>query len=233
MDIEVRNMEHEIYIEVRDRDPYTSQMIGHVTTRVNFFAVPGGRAEWLELFYEGYPAGRIHFRSEFTPQIAEQFVQPMIAPQVIIEQPAYMVNPVVARMGLLKLHLIEAHLTHNTNPGLFDRMDPFVIIKVNLQEWRSAVCMGGGKNPRWEFQFMEHQVLSLDHEVYIEVRDRDPMITEMIGSARVPLRFFCVPTGLTEWIELFFMGMPAGRIQFRSEYFPEISIMGGNTTVIV
>lgn len=75
--------------------------------------------------------------------------------------------------------------------------------------------------------------MSLDHEVYIEVRDRDPMITEMIGSARVPLRFFCVPTGLTEWIELFFMGMPAGRIQFRSEYFPEISIMGGNTTVIV
>lgn len=61
------------------------------------------------------------------------------------------------------------------------------------------------------------------------------MITEMIGSARVPLRFFCVPLGLTEWIELFFMGMPAGRIQFRSEYFPEVVVGNGigNTTVIV
>ncbi len=62
------------------------------------------------------------------------------------------------------------------------------------------------------------------------------MITEMIGSARVPLRFFCIPTGLTEWIEIFFMGMPAGRIQFRSEYFPEMIVGGGiatNTTVIV
>ena len=62
------------------------------------------------------------------------------------------------------------------------------------------------------------------------------MITEMIGSARVPLKFFCIPAGMTEWIELFFMGMPAGRIQFRSEYFPEMIIGGGvatNTTVIV
>lgn len=81
---------------------------------------------------------------------------------------------------------------------------------------------------------MEHAVLSLNHEVYIEVRDRDPMITEMIGSARVPLRFFCIPAGLTEWIELFFMGMPAGRIQLRSEYFPEMMIGGGiNTTTII
>ncbi len=56
-----------MYIEVRDRDPFSSQMIGHVRSKVGFFAVPGGRAEWLELFFEGYPAGRIHFRSEFTP----------------------------------------------------------------------------------------------------------------------------------------------------------------------
>ena len=70
MDIEVRNMEHEIYIEVRDQDPMCTEMIGHATTRLNFFAVPGGRAEWLELFFLGMPAGRIHFRSEFLPQVA-------------------------------------------------------------------------------------------------------------------------------------------------------------------
>ena len=76
---------------------------------------------------------------------------PMMMPRpMIVEQPM-IVNPGVARMGLLKLHVVEAHLSHNTNPGLFERMDPFVIIKVNMQEWRSAVCMGGGKNPRWEF----------------------------------------------------------------------------------
>ena len=67
----------------------------------------------------------------------------MMPRPMIVEQPM-IVNPGVARMGLLKLHVVEAHLSHNTNPGLFERMDPFVIIKVNLQEWRSAVCMGGG-----------------------------------------------------------------------------------------
>jgi hypothetical protein len=44
-----------------------TEMIGHATTRLNFFAVPGGRAEWLELFFLGMGAGRIHFRSEFFP----------------------------------------------------------------------------------------------------------------------------------------------------------------------
>ena len=56
-----------------------------------------------------------------------------------------------------------------------------------MQEWRLVFCMGGGKNPRREFECMEHQVFDLNHEVLIEVRDRYPMITEMIGSARVPL----------------------------------------------
>ena len=57
MDIEILNMEHEIYIEVRDQDPLRTEMLGHVTLRVGFFAVPGGRKEWVELFYLGSPAG--------------------------------------------------------------------------------------------------------------------------------------------------------------------------------
>lgn len=53
MDIEVLDREHEIYIEVRDQDPMRTEMLGHVTTKVGFFAIPGGRKEWLELFYLG------------------------------------------------------------------------------------------------------------------------------------------------------------------------------------
>jgi hypothetical protein len=61
-------MLHEIYIEVRDRDPLITEPIGHCRIKVEFFALPGGREEWLELFFQGYPAGRIHFKSEFYPQ---------------------------------------------------------------------------------------------------------------------------------------------------------------------
>jgi len=53
---------------------------------------------------------------------------------------------------------------------------------------------------------MEIPVFDVMHEVYIEVRDRDPLISEMVGQARVPLSFFCKPVPLTEWIEIFFMG---------------------------
>jgi len=70
MDLEVINLDHEILIEVRDRDNVMmTEPIGHARIKLAFFAVPGGRAEWIELFYQGYPAGRIHFKSEFHPQV--------------------------------------------------------------------------------------------------------------------------------------------------------------------
>jgi hypothetical protein len=39
----VSNLEHELYVEVRDKDPYVTEMIGYATVRVNFFAVAGER----------------------------------------------------------------------------------------------------------------------------------------------------------------------------------------------
>lgn len=56
-------------------------------------------------------------------------------------------------------------------------MSPFVIIRVNGREWRSAICINGGRHPRWEFQFFDFEVANLEHEILIEVRDRDPLIT--------------------------------------------------------
>lgn len=73
--------------------------------------------------------------------------------------------------GLLKIHLIEAHLSHNTNEFSFERMSPFVFIRIGMQEWRSAVCFNSGRNPRWELQFMDHSVINPNEDVIIEVRD--------------------------------------------------------------
>lgn len=53
--------------------------------------------------------------------------------------------------GFLKLHLIEAHLAHNDREFMFEKMNPFVMIRIGMQEWRSAVCEQGGRNPRWTF----------------------------------------------------------------------------------
>lgn len=127
-----------------------------------------------------------------------------------------MVAPMM--LGFLKLHLVEAHLTHQDQ--LFERMNPVVIIKVNGIEWRSEVCVSGGRNPRWEFQHMDLEVANMEHEMYIEVRDRDPFTSQMIGHVRTKVGFFAVPGGRAEWLELFFEGYPAGRIHFRSDFTP-------------
>lgn len=99
-------------------------------------------------------------------------------------------------------------------------MNPVVLIKVNGIEWRSEVCVSGGRNPRWEFQHMDLEVANMEHEMYIEVRDRDPFTSQMIGHVRTKVGFFAVPGGRAEWLELFFEGYPAGRIHFRSEFTP-------------
>jgi len=87
-------------------------------------------------------------------------VEPVRVPQVVVGGPL---------MGHLKLHLIEAHLDHRDQN--FMKMNPYVIIKVNGREWRSAVCIGGGKRPHWTLQFMDIEVANMEHEIYIEVRD--------------------------------------------------------------
>jgi hypothetical protein len=68
MDLEVLNLDHEVYIEVRDRDPLITEMIGHCRLRVGFFVELRGREEFVELFYNSYPAGRILLRGEYWPQ---------------------------------------------------------------------------------------------------------------------------------------------------------------------
>ena len=57
---------------------------------------------------------------------------------------------VIPNEGHIRIHVQSAHLTHNTEPGLFHKMDPFVTIQVGKQQWRSAVCVNGGRNPHWQ-----------------------------------------------------------------------------------
>lgn len=59
-------------------------------------------------------------------------------------------QPIGGLLGNLKIHVKEAHLQHN-DAGFLERMSPFVIIRCEGREWRSAICEYGGRNPRWEF----------------------------------------------------------------------------------
>lgn len=39
--------------------------------------------------------------------------------------------------GILKIELVEANLTHDTE--IFGKMDPYVILRYREQEWKSKV----------------------------------------------------------------------------------------------
>lgn len=47
----------------------------------------------------------------------------------------------------------------------------------------------------WQLQFFEFEVLDMNHEIFIEVRDKDMMGSEMIGNAKVPMNFFAIAQG--------------------------------------
>lgn len=101
--------------------------------------MPGGAAEWIELWCNGFPAGTIHFKSEFFPQA----VVGGLGGPVIVEQPIVMQPQIVAPMmkqGLVKIHAVEAHLQRNDG-SIFDRMSPFVIIRIDGREvFRNQPC---------------------------------------------------------------------------------------------
>jgi hypothetical protein len=128
-----------------------------------------------------------------------------------------MTGPIV--LGNLKLHLKQAHLQHN-DAGYLRNVSTFVLLRVNGREWRSAICLDYGARPYWEHSFFDFEVANLEHEILIEVRDKDLMRTEPIGAATLRVGFFAVPGERAEWIELFYMGYPAGKIHFKSEYRP-------------
>jgi len=53
-----------IQIEVRDKDMIGSQMIGHAEVPMVFLAKREA-TEWIELKWEGFPAGNILFKSSY------------------------------------------------------------------------------------------------------------------------------------------------------------------------
>ncbi len=55
--------------------------------------------------------------------------------------------------GNLKVNLIEAHLTHDTE--WIGTMDPKCKMQCREQEWVSTVAQGKGKKPKWTGQHFD------------------------------------------------------------------------------
>jgi len=131
---------------------------------------------------------------------------------------------VIPRTGYLRLTVESAHLNVNLG-GPLNKMDPFVFIQVGKQQqWRSSVCVNGGKNPVWQFQHMEipvKKLSKLEKVVRIEVRDQNLLGSEPIAHANVTLGMFASRGPVHERIQLIHRGMNGGHIMMRSVFHTE------------
>ena len=83
MRIPVNMFNHNMHILVKDRD-HPLQIIGEANVPTNMFKTNGPRDEFIELRKDGFPAGRIHLRSEFAGMgIGMGFQQPHV--EVVVQ----------------------------------------------------------------------------------------------------------------------------------------------------
>ena len=118
--------------------------------------------------------------------------------------------------GTLKLHVIEAKLTHDTD---VNAMDPYCIIKVREQEFKTTVKEEGGKEPKWNQSF-NIDVKYIGDDLTIHVMDDDIGKDDEVGHSKIKLSSFCVNGGFDEWYEIYWEGECSGKVHLRGEWHP-------------
>ena len=65
MAIETGLVGHQMHIKVFNTHAHQGHHIAEAEVPLKFFTEQGPREEWVQLHFNGHPAGRIHFKSEF------------------------------------------------------------------------------------------------------------------------------------------------------------------------
>jgi Ca2+-dependent lipid-binding protein len=114
-----------------DEDTVSNDIVGIAT--IKMLSLIEDIDEWFEIQYKGKSAGKVHLVTQFTETPAT------------LDQEADM-------SGKLKLTVVEAKLTRDTE-AMFNKMDPFVTLKLREQNFKTKVLQGAGKTPKWDEVF--------------------------------------------------------------------------------
>jgi Ca2+-dependent lipid-binding protein len=98
--------------------------------------------------------------------------------------------------GKLKLTVVEAKLTRDTE-AMFNKMDPFVTLKLGEQNFKTKVLQGAGKTPKWDEAFdfnVEH-----GDDLELEVLEEDTVSNDTVGTATIKVSALCISGGIDEW----------------------------------
>jgi Ca2+-dependent lipid-binding protein len=104
-------------------------------------------------------------------------------------------------------------------------MDPYCVLQVRQDIFKTAVKQDAGKTPVWN-QTFDVLVHYIGDDFTIKVMDEDVTSADAIGSFEAKLSAICVPGGLDDWFTITYKGKSAGQVHVRSQYTPDQA--GGN-----
>ena len=127
----------------------------------------------------------------------------------------------MADEGVMRVHVLEAHLTHKIG---FGKMDPYVKMSSREQTWKSPVSEDGGKEPKWNHgNTWDITVHYLGDELHLEVWNDEVGRDHAIGVGATKLAALAVNGGIDEWYSISHEGEDAGRVRIKSEWHPKVA----------
>jgi hypothetical protein len=116
--------------------------------------------------------------------------------------------------GTITVRPLSASLQHDVD--LFGKMDPYCLITLGTQQWKSQICKNGGKTPVWndEVSFMVQPGVDI---MRVALYD-DKLIgsDKLIAEGVIPVdKLFSFSSPFEEKIPLTFKTKPCGFIQLR------------------
>ncbi len=99
----------------------------------------------------------------------------------------------------MKLRVVEARFTHDTDYG---KMDPYVVIQVREQEFKTQVLKKAGKQPKWNADCFDIDVKYFGDDMTVRVMDNDIGADDLVGESKIKLTSFCVNVCHDEWFEI-------------------------------
>jgi hypothetical protein len=117
----------------------------------------------------------------------------------------------------LKLQLLEGKFLKDIQT--FGKMDPFVVLKLRNDDWKSQIRDGAGKYPKWDNSISEWDVKYAGDDFTIEARDDEVFGSRMIGMTVVKISTFIWEGGFfDEWTPVYAKGKEIGRLHWHAWY---------------
>ena len=118
--------------------------------------------------------------------------------------------------GLFTFKPIKASLTHETD--WFGQMDPYCSYIVDNKRANGQVCKSGGKDPVWEDAQTTVQSELNQSACVVEIRDKDNLFHDDIGSFTVDLDEVRHKGFVSKWYPVFHRNKPAGTIHIEVSF---------------